>query len=456
MQRSALGFEVPYSLIVMNTGVSAAPNVQVDDELTAVFAAGGPAITLSSAAATTAPCTINPLGFDGLRITRLLAGTDTLAPGQSCTIGFTVRLDYPSAAAVPTAALLNTATGAAFALPPATPGGDGTALPLMVARSTDTSAQPGTLPWPGATASPTPVKLVVQGGRLLIEKQADRQRAEIGDAVLYRVHVSNMSVFAVRGVVVEDALPAGFKLLPGSTTLQSKGQALVPLPDARIAGLPGPNLAFKLGDLPAGSDATLTYRVRIGIGADRGTGINAALAQGEGLRSATAQARLSVQGGVFTSQACIVGKVYVDCNQNKVQDSGEPGVPGVRLVLEDGTRITTDENGQYSLCGLRPITHVIKLDATTAPVGARWGVTSSRNAGDAGSLFIDAKNGELARADFREMSCFPKVLEQVQQRRQRGPVLVPELPAGKDRPAGVQFNSDQHKISRPVQAQGDQ
>jgi large repetitive protein len=165
-----------------------------------------------------------------------------------------------------------------------------------------------------------------------------------------------------------------------------------------------------------------------------------------------ARAAVQVTGGVFTTQACIAGKVYVDCNQNKVQDAGEPGIPGVRLYMEDGTNITTDENGQYSFCGVRPITHVIKVDPTTLPVGARLGVTSSRNAGDADMLIIDPKNGQLHRADFREMSCFPKVLEQVQQRRRLGPVYVPEKQDGKDDPWGTVFNSEQHKLDRTPEA----
>ena len=200
--------------------------------------------------------------------------------------------------------------------------------------------------------------------------------------------------------------------------------------------------------MAANSEALIVYRVRLGVGADKGSGVNVAYVEAGPTRSGAASAGVKVSGGVFSAEACVIGKVYVDCNQNKVQDSGEPGIPGMRLYMEDGTNVTTDENGQYSLCGVRAITHVLKIDPQSAPVGARFGVTSSRNAGDPESLFIDLKNGELHRADFREQSCFPKVLEQVNQRRRLGPVYVPQKQDGKDEPWGIQFNSDQHKLDR--------
>jgi hypothetical protein len=45
--------------------------------------------------------------------------------------------------------------------------------------------------------------------------------------------------------------------------------------------------------------------------------------------------------------------------------------------------------------------------------------SASRNAGDAMSLFLDLKNGELHRADFVETSCYDSVIEQVKLRRGR-------------------------------------
>ena len=288
---------------------------------------------------------------------------------------------------------------------------------------------------------------------LFIEKLAEKSVAEIGDSVSYRVRVRNPNAFAVTGLIVSDQLPLGFKLIAGTTRVSVAG---VPASSSDPAGLPGPALRFTLGSLAANSEAVLTYRVRIGIGADRGTGVNTAQASGAGLSlsSPVARAVVRVGGGVFSRDACVVGKVYVDCNQSALQDKGEPGIPGVRLVLEDGTSVTSDENGQFSLCGLRAITHVIKVDPSTLPLGARLGLTSSRNAGDADSLFIDLKAGELHRADFRESSCTPSVVRQVEERRRLGPPHLPVKPTGTEDPPGVRFDSDRHRLDRAPAAGG--
>ena len=142
--------------------------------------------------------------------------------------------------------------------------------------------------------------------------------------------------------------------------------------------------------------------------------------------SNVAKARVRVTGGVFGAEACVVGKVYVDCNHNQVQDREELGIPGVRLVLQDGTNITSDSEGKYSICGLPPRTHVLKADLLTLPRGSRLVTSSSRNAGDANSIFVDLKNGDLQRADFIEGSCSNTVLEQVKARRTQGEVRAVE------------------------------
>jgi hypothetical protein len=52
--------------------------------------------------------------------------------------------------------------------------------------------------------------------------------------------------------------------------------------------------------------------------------------------SNVAESRVHVGGGVFTDRGIIFGKIFVDLNTNRVQEANEPGVPGVRIYLEDG------------------------------------------------------------------------------------------------------------------------
>jgi uncharacterized repeat protein (TIGR01451 family) len=242
---------------------------------------------------------------------------------------------------------------------------------------------------------------------LLVSKSSNKTVAEIGDFVDYAVKVQNGSAGALPAVVLRDSLPFGFSYVAGSARLN--GVAVNPLG-------PGPTAVFDLGTLAVNTTATLSYRARLIPGAQLGDGINRAQAASGALQSNLASVQVKVQGGVFSDKAFVIGKVFVDCNLNGVQDAGDMGVPGVRLFLQDGTNITTDSEGKYSLYGLMPRTHVLKVDNTTLPLGAQLVVIANRQSGDAGSRFVDLKKGELHKADFA-LDCSPEILGAVSQRR---------------------------------------
>jgi large repetitive protein len=292
----------------------------------------------------------------------------------------------------------------------------------------------------------------VLSSALLLRKTGDRAVAELGDTVRYSIRVQVATGRAPRQVTVLDRLPAGFTYVAGSAMVDGRRIA-------DPAGAPGPRLAFQLGTLPADGGVTLQYRVRLGVGAQQGDGINRAVAWAcdlpagclqlpglEPLPTATASNeglfRVRVAGGVFGLEACVLGKVFVDCNGNHVQDREELGVPGVRLLLQDGTFLTSDSEGKYSMCGLPPRSHVLRIDELTLPRGSRLTTSSNRNLGDAGSLWLDLTFGELQRADFIEGSCSNTVLDQVKARRAQGEVAVPQVEKV-GRPA-LRFDSKAH------------
>ena len=266
---------------------------------------------------------------------------------------------------------------------------------------------------------------------LALSKAGDKAQAEVGDSVLYTVTVRQVSGPALNQVTVHDRLPAGFTLIRGTVRVNGLSVA------DPVGGL-GPILGFNLGPIAKNGQIALTYRARVGVGSQQGDGVNRAKAFGCGtpvgcltptftpiagaVTSNEGQHRVKVTGGVFTAQACVVGKIFVDCNNNHVQDAEELGIPGVRLYLEDGSYVISDSEGKYSQCDISPKSHVLKVDSLTLPRGARLTTSSNRNLGDAGSLFIDLKNGELHRADFIEGSCSSTVLEQVKARRSQGEV----------------------------------
>jgi large repetitive protein len=264
-------------------------------------------------------------------------------------------------------------------------------------------------------------------GALLISKVGDKSVAEIGDSVRYTISVRNTTQSPINSVIVEDLLPTGFRYIPGTARI---GTTTIADP----LGQGGRALTFSIGTVPANGTVNLNYFVRLGVGAQLGDGINKATAVfnngNRAVRSNTAQFKVIVQGGVLANEGCIIGKVYVDCdgthNQNNESGSRELGIPGVRLVMLDGSYSITDNEGKYSICGVKAQTHVIKVDRTTLPKFSRLLPSSNRNAGVGDSIFVDLKGGELARADFIEGSCSPEVLDQVKARRAEGGVLAPE------------------------------
>jgi uncharacterized repeat protein (TIGR01451 family) len=259
-----------------------------------------------------------------------------------------------------------------------------------------------------------PVDTAAQDG-LFVRKEVSRAVAEVGEFVEYSVRIRNATGNALaRGdVMLVDDLPAGFGYVAGTAR---RDGTLIADPD----GGAGPRLTLRIGPMASGEEATVTYRVRLGPGSLQGDGVNRAqasyVAAGASTFSNVATARVQVTGGVFTDKGYILGKVFLDCDANGVQDKGEAGVPGVRVVLEDGTYAITDGGGKYSFYGIANRTHVVKADRTTLPAGGVLAAISARHLGDAGSRIVDLKSGELQRADFAVGGCGAGLVEAVRKR----------------------------------------
>ena len=256
---------------------------------------------------------------------------------------------------------------------------------------------------------------------LTLEKTANVTTVEVGDLMRYTLKASNYTQAPVTQLMVKDQLPVGFHYVPGSARFNG-----VRMDDPQ--GGIGPNLRFTLplsdtAPLDTGNAASLSYLVRVAINAVAGEdAINRAWATagtGAGaINSNEADARVRVQGGVFATDAYAFGKVFLDCNKNGLQDEAELGIPGVRLFLEDGTDVVTDVEGKWSLYGLRPVTHALRLDESTLPPGAQVALMEPRQSKQADSLFLDLKNGEWHKANFAVQNCIsPGLLEAVQARR---------------------------------------
>ncbi len=82
--------------------------------------------------------------------------------------------------------------------------------------------------------------------------------------------------------------------------------------------------------------------------------------------------------------ATIGNFVWADTNNNGVQDSGEPGISGVVVMLLDGngnmvSQTTTDQNGQYIFDGLTAGTYKVKFPTSTNTNGSDYILTTPNN-----------------------------------------------------------------------------
>jgi len=250
---------------------------------------------------------------------------------------------------------------------------------------------------------------------LVMRKDGSKRQVEFGDFLDYALTVTNKTGFPVSGLNVVDTLPPGLAYVSGSARLNG-----VVTDNPR--GGAGPQLVWSYPALSLAIDQSVMvrYRVRVGVGAPvSGDVVNRALANSGALQSNLATFTVRVTGGVFSDEAFAFGKVYMDCKRDRTQEGAdEPGVPGVRLYMEDGTSAVTDVEGKWSLYGLKPVTHVLRLDETTLPPQARIVLLDNRNANNAASRFVDLKKGELHKANFPLAGCDdPVVMDDVARRR---------------------------------------
>ena len=242
---------------------------------------------------------------------------------------------------------------------------------------------------------------------LVLTKAAEPEVAGVGDYVRYAVSISNAGE-RTAPVTLRDRAPSRFRYVKGSARLRVGEAAPVPLADPEAAA-DGHTLSWRLAALAPGDVAEVTYLMRVGAGARPGDHVNAATAvdpAGEAL-SNTARATVEVEDDLLDDRFTLIGRVAAlacepeDDWPRALRDAA-PGVPGVRLWLETGDTVLTDEDGLYHFEGLEPGTHVVQVDEASLPRGYELVAceATTRHAGRAGSQFVDVRGGGLWRADF--------------------------------------------------------
>jgi len=208
-------------------------------------------------------------------------------------------------------------------------------------------------------------------GAFSITKTTPSLNVTRGQLVPYTITINNVIGASLQGEQVVDFYPAGFRYIRGSARLD--GQPAEPTVTARELVWNGLNF---------GSSDHRTIILLLAVGASVGEGEFVNRAQViDGLtgkpQSGEASARVRVVPDQTFDCTDVYGKVFNDVNRNGVQDNGEEGLPGVRVVTARGLEAMTDAYGRFHItCAITPnedrgSNFVLKLDDRTLPSGFR-------------------------------------------------------------------------------------
>jgi len=208
-------------------------------------------------------------------------------------------------------------------------------------------------------------------GALSISKTTPLLNVTRGQLVPYTITISNVIGASLQGVQIVDRYPAGFRYVPGSARLD--GVPTEPTVAAR-------DLVWNGLNFGSSDHRTIILLLAVGAGVGEGEFVNRAQVI-EGLTarplSGEATARVRVTPDQTFDCTDVFGKVFNDVNRNGVQDDGEEGLPGVRVVTARGLEATTDQYGRFHItCAITPnetrgSNFVLKIDDRTLPGGFR-------------------------------------------------------------------------------------
>jgi uncharacterized repeat protein (TIGR01451 family) len=208
-------------------------------------------------------------------------------------------------------------------------------------------------------------------GALFISKTTPMVNVTRGQLVPYVITANNVLGIDLQDVSIIDRFPAGFRYVEGSARVD--GQPLEPI-------IRGRELEWNDLGFASGGQLSIKLLLAVGAGVSEGEFVNRAqvihsLSRNALSGEATATVRL-VPDPTFDCTD-VMGKVFDDVNRNGVQDEGERGIQGVRLVTARGLTATTDKHGRYHItCAITPredrgSNFILKLDDRTLPSGFR-------------------------------------------------------------------------------------
>ena len=197
---------------------------------------------------------------------------------------------------------------------------------------------------------------------------SDASALSPGDEVTFRVDAANTGQGLSANTKVLEQLPDGVTFVKSESFMCPTGY-VSGTPDACEAGDPAGTYdaatgVWTVGDLTAGSHASLYVTVRLNDGTDGKTITNNV--EFKDLPPYDVNLNNNKASTTITVKHRLSGKVYFDKNDSSSYTAGEEGFNGVtvNLVNEAGAVVattTTDADGNYSFTGLNAGTYTVKV-----------------------------------------------------------------------------------------------
>ncbi len=259
----------------------------------------------------------------------------------------------------------------------------------------------------GVVNNHLPIDPILEGA-IIVSKTTPKKDVVRGELVPYNITATNTLSATLVNIALQDQIPAGFKYVKGSATIN--GAKLEPT-------VAGRNLSWGGLTFISAEVKTIQLILIIGSGVGEGEYVNQAWAN-----NTVANARVSNIGSAMVRVVpdplfdCsdLIGKVFDDQNINGYQDKGESGLAGIRVATVRGLLVTTDDHGRFHIaCAdvpneLHGSNFIMKLDERTLPSGYRVTTENPRvvrmTRGKLGKLNFGAALHRVIRVDLNTSS----------------------------------------------------
>lgn len=248
-------------------------------------------------------------------------------------------------------------------------------------------------------ADPAPVRVDIPVDRpgiaVSLSKTVSRPRALPGEVVIYTVRLANVDTLGAKRDVVLTDVPSEWLRLRRDT-VRVDGELT---PDLIEVSEDGRELTLRFDEIAVGGSHVVTYAMAVRADAPAGQALNRAQTIDSRGRTTVTSAVLTIDRETIGSRMTLIGRVT---EGSCLLEEDRRGIPGVRVMLEDGSFALTDADGRYHFEGLLPGTHVVQAQRQTLPEGGKFVdcSRSTRNAGSVDSRFVRGQGGSLVVADF--------------------------------------------------------